>query len=59
MHRDDDGNLCIQFGSDGEILTGARPKHLAGKDIIVAKREDDGTFTSKWEDIYPSLKENI
>lgn len=54
VHRDDDGNLCIQFGSDGEILTGARPKHLAGKDIIVAEHQDDGSFISHWERIFPS-----
>lgn len=57
VHRDDDSNLCIQFGADGEVLTGARPKHLANKDIIVAERQPDGTFVSHWERIYPSLGE--
>lgn len=46
VHRDDDSNLCINFGQDGEILTGARPQHLANKDIVVAERNEDGTFTS-------------
>lgn len=55
VHRDDDSNLCINFGQDGEVLTGARPQHLANKDIIVAERNEDGTFTSHWERIYPSL----
>lgn len=55
VHRDEDSNLCINFGQDGEVLTGARPKHLANKDIIVAERNEDGTFTSHWERIYPSL----
>lgn len=55
VHRDDDSNLCINFGQDGEILTGARPKHLANQDIVVAERNEDGTFTSHWERIYPSL----
>ena len=55
VHRDDDGNLCLQFGTDGEVLTGARPQHLANKDVIVAERNEDGTFTSHWERIYPSL----
>ncbi len=55
VHRDDFSNLCIQFGSDSEILTGARPQHLANKDIIVAERNDDGSFTPHWERIYPSL----
>ena len=55
VHRDENSNLCINFGQDGEVLTGARPKHLANKDIIVAERNEDGTFTSHWERIYPSL----
>lgn len=55
VHRDDNSNLCIQFGADGEVLTGARPTHLANKDIIVAERNEDGTFTSHWERIFPSL----
>lgn len=55
VHRDEDSNLCIQFGADGEVLTGARPAHLANKDIIVAERNEDGTFTSHWDRIYPSL----
>ena len=55
VHRDEDSNLCINFGQNGEILTGARPKHLANQDIIVAERNDDGTFTPHWERIYPSL----
>ena len=56
VHRDESSNLCIKFGQDGEVLTGARPEHLANKDIIVAERNEDGTFTSHWERIYPSLK---
>lgn len=55
VHRDENSNLCIQFGTNGEVLTGARPAHLANKDIIVAERNEDGTFTSHWERIYPSL----
>ena len=55
VHRDENSNLCIQFGADGEVLTGARPKHLANQDIIVAERQDDGTFIPHWERIYPSL----
>lgn len=58
VHRDEDSNLCIQFGTNGEVLTGARPAHLANKDIVVAERNEDGTFTSYWERIYPSLQNN-
>lgn len=55
VHRDENGNLCINFGNDGEVLTGSRCKHLAGKDIIVAEKNEDGSFTSRWDRIYPSL----
>lgn len=55
VHRDEESNLCINFGQNGEVLTGARPAHLANKDIIVAERHEDGTFTPHWERIYPSL----
>lgn len=47
VHRDENSNLCINFGQNGEILTGARPEHLANKDIIVAERQEDGSFISK------------
>ena len=56
VHRDENSNLCVQFGTDGEVLTGARPAHLANKDIIVAEHQEDGSFVSHWERIYPSLK---
>lgn len=55
VHRDEDSNLCINFGHGGEVLTGARPVHLANKDVVVAERQPDGTFISRWERIYPSL----
>lgn len=55
VHRDENSNLCIQFGANGEVLTGARPAHLANKDIIVAERQENGTFIPHWERIFPSL----
>lgn len=54
VYRDEDSNLCINFGSNGEIMCGARPKHLANQKIIVTEKTEDG-FISKWERIYPSL----
>lgn len=56
IHRDENSNLCISFETNGEAAVGARPKHLANNKIIVAERQEDGTFTSHWERIYPSLK---
>ena len=59
VHRDEFSNLCINFGQDGEVLTGARPAHLANQDIVVAERNEDGSFTSHWDRIYPSLTGNV
>lgn len=56
VHRDDDSNLCVNFGMNGEVLCGARPSHLANKDVIVAERQEDGSFISHWDRIFPSLK---
>ena len=55
-HRDKDSNLCINFENGGLVTAGARPKHLANKDIVVAENNGDGTFTSHWERIFPSLE---
>lgn len=55
-HRDKDSNLCLNFENGGMVTAGARPKHLANKDIIIAENNGDGTFTSHWERIFPSLK---
>lgn len=57
VHRDENSNLCINFGQNGEVLTGARPRHLANKDIVVAEMNEDGTFTSHWERIFPSISQ--
>lgn len=55
VHRDKEGNLCINFEANGEASVGARPEHLANKSIIVAERQKDGTFINHWNRIYPSL----
>lgn len=56
VHRDENSNLCINFETGGIASAGARPAHLANKDIIVAERQEDGAFISHWDRIYPSLK---
>lgn len=57
VYRDDKSNLCINFTADG-VECGARPQHLANQQIIVAERQEDGTFISHWDRIYPSLKQD-
>jgi sporulation protein YlmC with PRC-barrel domain len=59
IHRDKESNLCINFMTQGEATAGARPEHLANKDIIVAERQEDGTFISHWDRIYPSLNSEV
>lgn len=56
IHRDENSNLCINFETNGEATAGARPEHLANKQIVVAERQEDGSFISHWDRIYPSLK---
>lgn len=58
VYRDKDSNLCINFGSNGEVACGARPEHLANQRIIVAEKTETG-FISHWDRIYPSLIKNI
>ena len=58
VYRDEKSNLCINFGSNGEIMCGARPQHLANKKIIVSEIQEDGSFISHWDRIYPSLTDN-
>lgn len=55
IHRDKNSNLCINFMTQGEATAGARPEHLANNDIVVAERQEDGSFISHWDRIYPSL----
>ena len=55
IYRDKNSNLCINFETKGEVTAGARPVHLANQNIVVAERQEDGSFVSYWERIYPSL----
>lgn len=55
VYRDENSNLCFNFETNGIASAGARPEHLANKRIIVAERQEDGTFISHWDRIYPSL----
>jgi hypothetical protein len=59
VHRDIEGNLCVNFANNGSTIAGARPAHLAGKNLIIAEKQEDGTFIPHWERIYPSLNKSI
>lgn len=54
VFRNAENQTVINFGTGDEMLCGARPEHLSGKEIIVAEKVD-GKFVSYWDRIYPSL----
>lgn len=56
VYRDADSNLCINFTSDS-VACGARPKHLANKEVVVGEINENEEFVSHWSRIYPSLRE--
>lgn len=43
----------LSFKSDErDLASGARPKHLRGKEFIISVLEDDGTLTTHWDKIF-------
>ena len=38
---------------DNNATSGSRCKHLAGKEILISERLEDGTIKTYWENIYP------
>lgn len=56
--RSIEGDLIIDFCNNGSTISGARPAHLAGKTLVIAEKQEDGSFVSHWNRIYPSLDEN-
>lgn len=41
-------------GGTGETIMEARAKHIAGKDIVIATGNEDGTITTYWDRVYKS-----
>ena len=39
-------------GGEGETIMEARAKHIAGKDIVIATGNEDGSITTYWDRIY-------
>ncbi len=42
----------ISFRTSDEVLCGARPEHLSNKEFILSEKNQDGTFTFNWDQIY-------
>ena len=54
------GNQSIVSFKRPEVdtVTGARPPHMEDRDIVVAERQEDGTYVYHWEEIFRFLADS-
>jgi len=51
--KDNETHISFKSGGDGTIME-ARARHIAGRDIVIATGNDDGSITTYWDRIYKS-----
>lgn len=49
--KDNETHISFKSGGDGTIME-ARARHIAGKDIIIATGDENGSITTYWERVY-------
>lgn len=49
--KDSETHISFRSGGDGTIME-ARARHIAGKDIIIATGNEDGSITTYWDRVY-------
>ena len=49
--KDNETHISFKSGGDGTVME-ARARHIAGKDIVIATGNDDGTITTYWDRVY-------
>lgn len=49
--KDNETHISFKSGGDGTIME-ARARHIAGKDIVIATGNEDGSITTYWDKIY-------
>lgn len=49
--KDNETHISFKSGGDGTIME-ARARHIAGRDIIIATGNEDGTITTYWDRVY-------
>ena len=51
--KDNETHISFKSGGDGTIME-ARARHIAGRDIVIATGNEDGSITTYWDRIYKS-----
>lgn len=49
--KDNETHISFKSGGDGTIME-ARARHIAGKDVVIATGNDDGSITTYWDRVY-------
>lgn len=49
--KDNETHISFKSGGDGTVME-ARARHIAGKDIVIATGNNDGTITTYWDRVY-------
>ena len=49
--KDNETHISFKSGGDGTIME-ARARHIAGKDIVIASGNEDGSITTYWNKVY-------
>lgn len=49
--KDNETHISFKSGGDGTIME-ARARHIAGRDVVIATGNEDGTITTYWDKIY-------
>lgn len=55
LYRDGNKNI-LNFKTDGDFVTEARPQHLRGKQIILGESDENNVITTHWEEVFTELK---
>ena len=49
--KDNETHISFKSGGDGTIME-ARARHIAGKDVVIATGNEDGSITTYWDRVY-------
>jgi len=52
--KDNETHISFKSGGDGTIME-ARARHIAGRDIVIATGNEDGSITTYWDRIYKTV----